>query len=272
MKKAGVVLLILLAIGYIAVCVVLYIKQDAMVFDPRRESFEEMEAEARGRGFEPWLNAKGERIGWQSTEGNEDQVLLGFSGQAGNALDLCFLRDCCKREESNWKTYLMEYPGYGSREGKPSEKAFTAAAVEAVDMLTAMPGRKIWLVGQSMGSGTACATVRERGTKIAGVLLLTPFNSLVAVAKGRMHWIPVSLLLRTRFRSDKNLAKYPGPVAIFISGKDTVVPPALGQKLYDGYRGKKRLWVDPESDHDVSELLKKDWGKIVEWLEAPADK
>ncbi len=264
--------LILLVVAYAVVTTVMYVFQDSLVFAPTRHSFEEMAAEAKRNGFEPWLNAKGERIGWQSTAGDGREVILAFNGQGGNALSLCFIGRCCRRAPGNWKTFLMEYPGYGSREGRPSEKAFTAAGVEAVDTLAAVPGRKIWLAGQSLGSGTACATVRERGDKIAGVLLLTPFNSLVATSAGRYPWLPVSLLLRTRFESDKNLANYPGPVAIFVCVRDTIVPATLGKKLYEGYPGRKRLWIDHERNHDASGLVSRNWGEIVEWLEAPAGK
>lgn len=269
-RRVWKVVLIALVAAYAAVTTIMYVFQDALIFAPTRHSFEQMAAEAKRNGFEPWMNAKGERIGWQSTQGDDREVILAFNGQGGNALNLCFIGRCCRHAPGNWKTFLMEYPGYGSREGRPSEKAFTAAGVEAVDTLAALPGRKIWLAGQSLGSGTACATVRERASKIAGVLLLTPFNSLVATSAGRYPWLPVSALLRTRFESDKNLAHYPGPVAVFVCERDTIVPAVLGKKLYEGYAGRKRLWIDPERNHDASELISKNWDEIVDWLEGSA--
>ncbi|CAN5573812.1 alpha/beta hydrolase [soil metagenome] len=270
MKRLLKVAAALLAVGYVGIGIFLYLMQNALIFCPTRLPFGKMEALAKEKGFVPWTNGKGERIGWQSVEGNPNEVLLAFNGQGGYALKLGFLRECCQSTPGNWKTYLLEYPGYGSREGIPTEASLTAAGVEAVDTLAAEPGRKIWLAGQSLGSGTACATVRERGGKISGLLLLTPFNSLVAASSGRYPWLPVSALLRTRFESDKNLSNYPGPVAVFVSGKDTTIPCELGKKLYEGYPGRKRLWIDPESNHDVSGLLLRDWGKVVEWLENPS--
>ena len=261
-------LLLLLPIGYLVICAILYFQQDSMVFVPSRYSSSEMDARAAAEGFEPWTNAKGERIGWQSKEGNPDAVLLVFNGNGGCALDRTYYREFVRNHPGDWKTFLLEYPGYGAREGTPSEGSVTAAAVEAVDTLAAAPGRKIWLLGESLGSGTASATVKARPEKIAGLLLVTPFNSLVAAAANHYPWLPVSLLLKTRFDSEKNLANYPGPVAFFLSAKDTVVPAALGRKLYEGYGGRKRLWIDDEGNHDVSGLLGREWADIVRWLKA----
>lgn len=260
-------LLLLIPIGYLAICAILYFVQDRMVFLPSRNTAEQLDERSKKRGFEPWLNAKGERIGWQSVKGSTDNVLLVFNGNGGCAIDRAYYREYCEESPGDWKTYLLEYPGYGTRDGAPSEKSVTAAAVEAIDTL-ATPGRKIWLLGESLGSGTACAAIKARGEKIAGLMLVTPFNSVVAAAAGRYPWLPISLLLRTRFESDKNLARYPGPVAILLAAKDTTVPAALGQKLYDGYEGRKRLWIEPEGNHDVSPLLDTEWPRIVEWLQA----
>src|SRR5690606_14790649 len=106
--------------------------------------------------------------------------------------------------------------------------------------------------------------------QIAGLILVTPFDSLVGAAAFHYPWLPVSLFLKTRFDSVKNLAAYPGPVAFLLSEQDTTTPVVLGKKLYDSYPGRKRLWVDPEGDHDVSSLQDAEWPRIVEWLQGGA--
>jgi uncharacterized protein len=265
-------LLLLVPLGYLFLCIYLYVQQDKMVFSPSRESIEESERLAAGEGFSSWRNAAGELMGWRSNAGDPDNVLLVMNGNAGTALDRSHYGTYCRNETSNWKTFLLEYPGYGSREGRPSEESLTDAACEAVDLLAVAPGRRIWLLGESLGSGTASATVRKRPDKIAGVILVTPFNSLVAAAAGHYPWMPVTLLLKTRFASDKNLVGYPGPVAFFLGANDRTVPAVLGQELYDGYGGRKRLWIDPEGTHNVSALVSYEWPELVQWLEAESQK
>jgi len=263
-RLRGVVLVLLLPVfAYLAVGGLLYFGQDALVFAAARQPAPQMEARARAEGFEPWLNAAGEPIGWQSVDGNPAEVLLVFHGNGGHALMDTVFHRICRKHAQDWKLFLMEYPGYGCREGTPSEDSLTRAAVEAVDLLASQPGRRIRLLGYSLGSGVACATVRERPDKITGLFLLTPFNSLVDTAAFHYPWVPVSSFLKTRFDSQKNLADYPGPVCFIVAAKDTVVPAALGQKLYEGYPGRKSLWIEPERDHDATGVLDAEWSEIV---------
>lgn len=261
-------------LGYLALGAVIYFSQDQMVFVPSRYPAEVMDQRAAAQGFVPWLNDSGERIGWQSMEGDPSQVLLVFSGNGGTALVGTIFRKFCQEHPGNWKTYLMEYPGFGSREGQPSEASLTRAGVEAVDLLARDPDRRVWLLGYSLGSGTACATVRERPGAVAGLLLLTPFDSLVSVASHHYPYFAVSWFMKTRFDSAANLRAYRGPVGVIVSATDTTVPAALGRKLYDGYAGRKRLWTEPEADHDATPVLAAHWAEIVAWLEAgvPHDK
>lgn len=259
--------LLLIPIGYLVLGLILYFRQDGMIFFPSRTPDDELLREADVQGFEPWRNADGLQIGWQSREGDPHNALLVFHGNGGQALYLTFYRDLARRAPGNWKTFLLEYPGYGHRDGTPSETTLTAAGVEAVDTLAGVPDRKIWLVGVSLGSGAAAATVRERPDRIAGLVMVTPFDSLVGAAAFHYPWLPVSLFLKTRFESGKNLASYPGPVAFLLSAHDTTTPFVLGKKLFDGYGGRKRLWVDAGGDHDVSPLQDAEWPQIVEWLQ-----
>jgi pimeloyl-ACP methyl ester carboxylesterase len=269
LRRTMLYLLILIPIGYLGIGIYLYFCQDSLIFFPSRIPTSQMLPQAEAEGFEPWLNADGECIGWQSKEGSPEDVLLVFHGNGGVALDGRWYRERA-RSAGNWKTFLMEYPGYGNRDGIPSEKSFTEAGVEALDLLAQMPGRRIWMLGGSLGSGTASATVARRPDKVAGLLLVTPFNSLVATAAHHYPWFQISLFLRTRFDSEKNLSGYSGPVAFLVSANDTTVPATLGRKLYDGYAGRKRLWIDPEGDHDVSGLENARWPEIVAWLQTGA--
>ncbi len=259
--------LLVVPLGYLVICAVLYFRQDRMIFVPDSGTEAEQDPLADAEGFEPWINAKGERIGWKSRDGDEANVLLVLSGNGGCAINRTYYRGYCRGNPGNWKTFLLEYPGYGIRPGTPSEPALTAAAVDALDLLSDVPGREIRVLGVSLGSGVACAVAARRPQAISGLILETPFNSLVAAAQGRYPWLPVAVLSRTRFASDENLRHFPGPVAFIVGERDTTVPAALGRKLYEGYPGRKKLWSAPDADHDVSDFLQAEWNQILAWLE-----
>ncbi len=247
---------------------VLYFRQDQMVFVPTLDTEGNLDRAAAAEDFELWMNARGERIGWQSRGGDASQTLLVCGGNGGHALDRAYYRSYLANQDCEWKIFIVEYPGYGVRPGSPGEKALTAAAVEALDTLAAQPGRTIRVAGESLGSGVASALAAARPEKIAGLVLVTPFDSLVNAAASHYPWLPVRLLLRTRFDSAKNLRSYPGPVAFILGAGDTTVPTALGEKLYAGYRGRKHRWLVPGAGHDCSEFIGREWRQVAAFLQA----
>jgi pimeloyl-ACP methyl ester carboxylesterase len=266
-RRAFMTILTLAALGYGAICALLFFGQDSLIFFPRRAAMADLASEARAIGFEPWTNSRGERIGWQSVNGDPANVLLVCHGNGGYALHRNYFAYASRGAGSeNWKTFLLEYPGYGARGGVASESSLTAAAVDAVDALAGDPKRRIRLLGQSLGSGVACAAAAARPGQIDGLILMTPFNSLAAAAHFHYPWLPVPLLVRHRFDSAARLRKYHGPVAFILAGDDQTVPPALGRKLFDAYSGPKQLWVAPHAGHNDTDRLLADWSAIIDWL------
>jgi len=266
-RSSIVTLLLLVPIGYLVICVILYFIQDRLVFFPSLAPAEALDQKAASVGFEPWRNAHGERIGWKSATGDSRNVLLIFHGNGGLALMRAYYREFTP-QAGDWQVFILEYPGYGARPGRPSEKSLTAAALDAFDTLAAVPDRKITLLGESLGSGVAAAVAARRLDRVAGLVMITPYDRLFQVGQGHYPWLPVALLMRTRFDSVKNLEKFPGPMAVVLAGADTVVPPARGQNLYDTFQGRKRLWIVPDVNHDVSGFLHQGgWAEIVQWLQ-----
>jgi pimeloyl-ACP methyl ester carboxylesterase len=149
-------------------------------------------------------------------------LLLVFSGNAEDA-------DWRLRHLSGWVTgfdiVTFFYRGYGPSGGRPDQASIVADAVQIHDLLVARlrPPRVI-VVGFSLGSGVAAQLARLR--PLTGAILVTPFDSVAAVAAQRYPWAPVRWLIRHPFRSDEALAEIDLPVAVIGAGRDHVVPPA----------------------------------------------
>jgi pimeloyl-ACP methyl ester carboxylesterase len=266
LRRLALALLLGALCAYAALGGLLYLLQDSLIFLPSRHRAGELEQNAAKKGFEVWRDKSGAEIGWQSADGDPANTLVFLHGQGGNALHGAFLRKYSNLLGGNWKIFLLEYPGYGNRSGIPSEKSLTASAIDAIDLLAETPDRRIWVMGQSLGSGVACAAAHERPTQIAGLILLTPFNSLVAAAAHKYPFVPVAPFLRTRFDSVQNLASFPGPVAFFLCEKDTTIPITLGRQFSDGFTGRKKIWIDSQRDHDASGILYDEWATLWQWL------
>jgi len=220
--------------------------QRRLVFFPDRVEAAVAARRAAAAGALPW--AHGWRFGGLGEPGAP--LMLAFHGNAGMALDRAYMAETFG--PAGFEVRIVEYPGYGARAGSPSEPAFFAAAEAAFDAVLAESGptRPVFVLGESIGTGPACHLARVRGEAMAGLVLVTPFDRLAGPAGDHFPYLPVGLLLRDRFDNVSALATARVPLFVVLAGRDSVVAPAHGRRLYDGYAGPKRLWVDPTADHN----------------------
>jgi pimeloyl-ACP methyl ester carboxylesterase len=132
-----------------------------------------------------------------------------------------------------------------------------------------IPGNKpLILLGESIGTGVACATAATHPERIAGLLLLTPFNSLANVAQHHYPLLPVRWIMRDQYRSEEWLKKYLRSVAIVLAANDTIVPAKFGQTLYDTYAGPKMLLVSDQAGHNdlLHTLRQEQWQQAMTFL------
>lgn len=207
---------------------------------------------ANGLGLVGWRDAGGELIGWRTApRGDNARRIIVFHGNAGYALHRQYYAKGFLAQGPEWQVYLFEYPGYGARPGKPSESHIKAAATRALEVLLADDPAPVYLVGESLGSGVASYLAGRFRAQVAGILLVTPFTSLVDVAGTHYGMLPVRALLSERYDSVEALSTYEGPTALLIAGADDIVPADLGRALHDSYTGPKWLHEQPRAGHNT---------------------
>jgi uncharacterized protein len=159
---------------------------------------------------------------------------LMLHGNAGQAEHRDYILSLLSSTDS---LYVLEYPGFGLRPGKPSRESLNAAALEAYNHLrTQNPGTPIGVIGESIGSGPACELARAP-TPPDKIVLLTPFDTLANAAASHFPFLPVRLLLRDRWDNVAALRGYRGPVEIVGASRDEVIPIALAKALADQHPG-----------------------------------
>lgn len=122
------------------------------------------------------------------------------------------------------------YRGYGPSGGTPNQTALIADAASIHDHLVALlQPPHVVAAGFSLGSGVVAQLARSR--PLAGAILVTPFDSIMAVAAERYPFAPVRWLLRHPFRSDEALAGVEMPVAVIAAAADRVVSPERTRQL-----------------------------------------
>lgn len=262
---------------YAAMVLMLAGCQRHLIYYPSRGGEAQLLQVAEETGMAPWRNAEGEIIGWKASArgGEEEEVrtVVVFHGNAGYALHRGYFVNGFQTLPGAWEVYVFEYPGYGSRAGRPSEARIVAGAEEAMGQLAREGRTGLYLVGESLGSGVATAMAERFPENTSGLLLVTPFTTLADVGQAHYPFFPVKLLLRERYDNRGALAGYSGPVAILLAERDEVVPARLGRELYESYAGPKRLWVQEGHTHNTLDLSAGAswWREVAEFWESLSD-
>ncbi|WP_396623813.1 alpha/beta hydrolase [Luteitalea sp.] len=134
-----------------------------------------------------------------------------------------------------------EYPGYGDLPGTPSEDGLVSAARDAYAWLRAqgVPPARIVIYGWSLGSGVATALASE--VEEGGVILEGAFTGVDDRAAELYPWLPIRLMIATRFASRDRIARIGSPLLLLHAQDDTVIPYAHGERLLSLARAPKTL-------------------------------
>ncbi len=155
------------------------------------------------------------------------RLVLGFGGNAWHANDLAMhLHEIFTHRD----IVVFHYRGYAPSTGAPSAQVILEDALKIYDDVVAQlsPDQTV-VVGLSVGAGPAAHLANAR--PIAGLVLVTPFDTLDALAREHYPWLPVGLLLRHHMDVAGDVAATPAPVAVISASEDTVVPPRRTEAL-----------------------------------------
>lgn len=248
---------LLLAV-YLGICLFLFLRQREMMYFPAHSGSGEMDLAARALGMERWKGPGGTRHGWKTGDGEGVPVVI-FHGNAGNALDRGELIQRLRANGVRGTVHVLEYPGFGDRPGSPSESELVTAARSALESL----GEPAVVIGESLGTGVAAQAIAPQTTR--GLLLITPFDSMVNAAAHRYPWVPVRLLVKDRYDSMAALAAWNPPTVVLLAENDTTTPPEGGRRLYEALSGPKLLRVLEGAGHNdvVGGLSDREWREAL---------
>ena len=184
----------------------------------------------------------------------------------GNAEEVSFtLAD--PRWPRAWSIVALNYRGYGASDGVPGERALAADALAIYDAVAAQEGidrTRIVTFGRSLGTALAAHVAAER--PVAGVVLVSPYDSLAAIGNHHYPWLPVSLLLRHRFDARADAIRSHAPMLAIVANRDSIIPVERSRALYDAWAGQKSWQVVPGSDHNTLGATADFWAGIAHFL------
>lgn len=243
----------LLLLGFAAFCLLLYWRQEGMLFFPEQAPLATVEREARAAGFRLWPEANSDYLALLAEPaGMPVGTCLIWHGNAGSARQRDYLAVPLLR--LGWRVVIAEYPGYGARpQGSLRETALAAEARKLTSEIQRRFGGPLVVIGESLGAAMAAAVAGNPAVPVTGVVLLTPWQELAGVARFHYPWLPVGMLLRDRFDNAAALRGYRGPVVVVTAGADEIVPPEQGEQLC------RMLATPAKRLHTISGAGHNDW-------------
>ena len=128
---------------------------------------------------------------------------------------------------------IIAWRGFSGNNGKPTEKGLYDDGKSAIDWLAKKGVREkdIILYGESLGTGVATHLAQNKN--FAGIILETPFTSMIDAAKKFYPYIPVNLLLKDKFENKKKIKNINSPILVMHGEADQIVPFLMGKKIYE---------------------------------------
>ena len=218
-------LLLVPAILYLLILLLVFALQTKMLFPtgsvarpgPLPRSAERLTLETAG----------GDTLHGVHVPGSSGTLVLGFGGNAWNADSAA---EYLHRLYPQADVVAFHYRGYAPSTGAPSAAALMEDAALIHDrMVERLRPRRVGASGFSVGSGVAAQLAAER--PLAGAILVTPFDSLSAVAADHYPWLPVRLLFRHQMEAAEALRGSDVPVAIVAAERDTLILPRRTEAL-----------------------------------------
>ena len=193
-------------------------------------------------------NEKGQEVTLRYLENPRSQLLVFY--HHGNGEDLGGIEDRLNALlRAGFSVLAWDYPGYGSSDGRPSEKEVLRIAAKIWASIPETYGyshQQTVLYGRSIGSGPA--TWLASRNKAAGLIIEGGFTSIFDVA------LPVKLLPWDIFDNKARLADVRAPVLIIHGTRDETVPYSHGQTLFEAAPSPKFfLWVSGGKHNDLIE-------------------
>jgi pimeloyl-ACP methyl ester carboxylesterase len=244
----------------LALPVAMYVGQDRLIFHPQPAT------DARGfaGAASVFMQARdGTRLHAWHVKGSPLVLYFG-----GNAEDVSWILERAAQQVPGAGWLLVDYRGYGSSAGSPSEERLVADSIEWYDHARQkLNASGIVVFGRSLGSGVAVQLAAAR--PVEAVILVTPFDSLTNVARHHYPYLPVKWILKHPFDSLARAPAVAAPLLCLVAQRDQVIPLVHSRRLFDAWHGPKR-WVElGGAGHNSTDDVPAFWQAIREFLVQP---
>ena len=161
---------------------------------------------------------------------------------------------------------IVAYRGFSGNKGKPTEQGLYEDAKSTLNWLKehAVKEEQIIIYGESLGTSVSVEVTQHKN--FAGIVLESPFTSMIDAGKFYYPYLPVSLLLKDKYETLKKLKNINIPILVMHGKKDKIIPFHMGKKIYDSANEPKFFYFSKEDDHmmDYNDDLLKSLSNFIE--------
>ena len=248
MNKFFYISLLLGLITYLIVLTYIYLFQRNLLYHPSVNGYQEDKINfdykeifiqnKEGIKLKAWLHEK---------DLINKKTIIFFHGNAGNLKNRNYKLNELSKLDINF--LIIAYRGFSSNRGKPSENGFYEDARSALDFLKTkgVKEKNLILYGESLGTAVAIETAQNKD--LAGIILESPFTSMVELAQKYYPYLPVKFLLKDKYETIKKLPKINSPLLVLHGRLDDIVPFSMGKKLFDKANEPKFKYFIDNDDH-----------------------
>ena len=189
-----------------------------------------------------------ELLGWHHNKDYKKyKTILFFHGNAGSLENRIHKINHFKNMKVNF--LIIAWRGFSGNNGKPTEKGLYEDARSAVAWLNSkgIKEKNIVIYGESLGTGIATEIAQNKN--FAGIILESPFTSMIDAGKDKYPYLPVKLLLKDKYESDKKIKNINSPILIMHGKVDNIVPFYMGKKLFEIANEPKYSYFSEYDDH-----------------------
>ena len=242
-----------LVLFYILLVIIVFFFQRNLLYHPSVDNYLDNQDSSEPTEIEKvniTTSDKIDLIGWfYNKDLEKSKTILFFHGNAGSLENRTYKLNHFK--DLNVNFLIIAWRGFSGNKGKPNEKGLNEDGESAIRWLKTkgIDEKNIILYGESLGTGVAIEIAQNKN--YAGIILESPFTSMINMGKKYYPFFPVRFLLKDKFESYKKLNNISVPILIMHGKVDKIVPYGMGKKMYELANEPKFFYSQEYGDHMV---------------------
>ena len=233
---------------YVFILITLYFFQRNLLYHPSENNYYGDKLKVSVNTVKIKTKDNLELIGWYHKKNNENfKTILFLHGNAGSLENRIHKINHFKDIDINF--LIIAWRGFSGNKGSPTEQGLYEDAKSAVSWLKnkGLKNEDIILYGESLGTGVV--TEIAQNNNFSGIILESPFTSMIDAAKNKYPIFPIKYLLKDKYESDQKIKNIKSPILIMHGEVDKIVPFWMGKKIYNIANEPKYSYFSKYDNH-----------------------